>query len=113
MRREIPEAHLVAAMVAGVLVSFVLAAFSIKYFVDQVIVGVVLNVLVTGLTGFLFSQVLAPNAATLNQPPRFDRINVSGNSRDPAPPPRITASTFGFFSAIALEPSLSVARKAR
>lgn len=71
-----PILGLVAAMVAGVLVSFVLAAFSIKYFVDQVIVGVVLNVLVTGLTGFLFSQVLAPNAAALNQPPRFDRINI-------------------------------------
>ncbi len=37
---------LLGAMVAGVLVSFVLAAFAIKYFVDQVIVGVVLNVLV-------------------------------------------------------------------
>ena len=45
-----------------------LAAFSIKYFVDQVIVGVVLNVLVIGLTSFLFSQVLAPNAAMLNTP---------------------------------------------
>ena len=69
-------AGLFAAMAAGVLVSFVLAAFSIKYFVDQVIVGVVLNVLVTGFTGFLFSQLLAPNADRLNQPPRFDRINI-------------------------------------
>jgi ABC-type uncharacterized transport system permease subunit len=71
-----PLLGLLAAMVAGVLVSFVLAAFSIKYFVDQVIVGVVLNVLVTGLTGFLFSELLAPNAATLNQPPKFERINI-------------------------------------
>ncbi|MFF2389833.1 ABC transporter permease [Agromyces sp. NPDC058104] len=71
-----PYIGLLAAAVAGVLVSFVLAAFSIKYFVDQVIVGVVLNVLVLGLTSFLFSQVLAPNAATLNTPPRFDRINI-------------------------------------
>ncbi len=45
-------------MVGGVLVSFVLAAFSIKYLVDQVIVGVVLNVLVVGLTSFLYSTVL-------------------------------------------------------
>jgi general nucleoside transport system permease protein len=50
--------------------------FSIKYFVDQVIVGVVLNVLVIGLTSFFFSQVLAPNAATLNTPPRFDRFPI-------------------------------------
>lgn len=67
---------LIAAAVSGVLVSFVLAAFSIKYFVDQVIVGVVLNVLVVGFTSFLFSQVLAPNAAALNSPPRFERINI-------------------------------------
>ncbi|MGX5680823.1 ABC transporter permease [Schumannella luteola] len=67
---------LLAAMVAGVLVSFVLAAFSIKYFVDQVIVGVVLNVLVVGLTSFLFSTLLAPNAALLNSPPRFDRLEI-------------------------------------
>ncbi|MGH3704212.1 MAG: ABC transporter permease [Agromyces sp.] len=68
-----PWFGLIAAMVAGMLVAFVLAAFAIKYFVDQVIVGVVLNVLVTGLTSFFFSQVLAPNAALLNTPPRFDR----------------------------------------
>jgi general nucleoside transport system permease protein len=71
-----PYLGLLAAAVAGVLVSFVLAAFAIKYFVDQVIVGVVLNVLVVGLTSFLFSQVLAPNAATLNAPPRFDRLPI-------------------------------------
>ena len=50
-------AGLLAAAVAGMLVSFVLAAFSIKYFVDQVIVGVVLNVLVIGLTSFFYSKV--------------------------------------------------------
>ncbi|NII95106.1 ABC transporter permease [Microbacterium halimionae] len=71
-----PYLGLIAAGVAGVLVSFVLAAFTIKYFVEQVIVGVVLNVLVIGLTSFLFSQVLAPNSATLNSPPRFERIEI-------------------------------------
>ena len=71
-----PLLGLIAAMVAGMLVGMVLAAFAIKYFVDQVIVGVVLNVLVIGLTSFFFSQVLAPNAATLNTPPRFDRLPI-------------------------------------
>ena len=74
---------LLAAMVAGVLVSFVLAAFSIKYLVDQVIVGVVLNVLVTGLTSFLYSQVLTANAEVLNSPPRFPRISIPGLSSIP------------------------------
>ncbi len=71
-----PLLGLVAAMVAGCLVAFVLAAFAIKYLVDQVIVGVVLNVLVLGLTSFFYSQVLQPNAAQLNTPPRFDRIPI-------------------------------------
>lgn len=69
-------AGLISALVAGMLVSFVLAAFSIKYFVDQVIVGVVLNVLVAGLTSFLYSEVLAKNAALLNHPPTLDRIPI-------------------------------------
>ncbi|KAA9111273.1 ABC transporter permease [Microbacterium rhizomatis] len=71
-----PFLGLLAAMVAGMLVAFVLAAFAIKYLVDQVIVGVVLNVLVTGLTSFLYSQVLQPNQSTLNSPPRFDRLAI-------------------------------------
>jgi ABC-type uncharacterized transport system permease subunit len=71
-----PILGLLAAMAAGVLVSFVLAAFSIKYLVDQVIVGVVLNVLVAGLTSFLYSVLLSPNATELNASTRFERINI-------------------------------------
>lgn len=71
-----PWLGLIAAMVAGVLVAAILAVFAIRYWVDQVIVGVVLNVLVIGLTNFLFSEVLSSNAALLNQPPRFDRLPI-------------------------------------
>ncbi len=67
---------LIASMVAGTLVALMLGLFAISYFVDQVIVGVVLNVLVIGLTSFMFSQVLAPNSADLNSPPRFDAISI-------------------------------------
>ncbi|HEY9477212.1 MAG TPA: ABC transporter permease [Microbacteriaceae bacterium] len=73
---------LLGAMIAGMLVSFVLAAFSIKYFVDQIIVGVVLNVLVAGLTSFLYSTVLTRTPA-LNNPPQFPRINIPGLSEIP------------------------------
>jgi simple sugar transport system permease protein len=66
-----PWAGLLAAMVAGVLVAAILGLFAINYLVDQIIVGVVLNVLVIGLTNFLFRQVLTPNAETLNSPDRF------------------------------------------
>ena len=68
-------AGLFAAAVAGMLVSFVLAAFSIKYFVDQVIVGVVLNVLVTGLTSFFYSKVCT-GSPELNHPATFETIPI-------------------------------------
>ena len=71
-----PYVGLLGAMIGGVLVASVLAAFSIKYLVDQVIVGVVLNVLVTGLTGFLYGALLVPNEAVLNDPVRFTRVKI-------------------------------------
>lgn len=49
---------LIAAPLAGVAVGWLLAFFSIRYQVNQIIVGVVLNMLVVGLTSFLFSTVL-------------------------------------------------------
>jgi ABC-type uncharacterized transport system permease subunit len=72
-----------SAMIAGVLVSFVLAAFSIKYLVDQVIVGVVLNVLVLGLTSFLFSALLANSPEVVNTPPIFPTLPIPGLSAIP------------------------------
>lgn len=71
-----PWAGLVAAMLAGVLVALVLGVFTITYYVDQVIVGVVLNVLVIGITTFLFRQVLAPNTETLNSPETFAVVPI-------------------------------------
>jgi simple sugar transport system permease protein len=71
-----PWAGLVAAMVAGALIALVLGLFAINYLVDQVIVGVVLNVLVVGLTNFLFRQVLTPNAESLNSPERMRALPI-------------------------------------
>ena len=71
---------LLLAPVAGVLVAVVLAVFTIRYVVDQIIVGVVLNVLVIGATGFLYSRLLAPEQDTWNQPGTFDRLPVPGLS---------------------------------
>jgi ABC-type uncharacterized transport system permease subunit len=66
---------LISAMIAGALVSMVLAVFSIRYLVDQVIVGVVLNVLVTGLTSFLYSEVLT-NSPSLNKGLLFPPFDI-------------------------------------
>jgi ABC-type uncharacterized transport system permease subunit len=67
---------IIAAMVAGVLVSFILGAFAVKYAVNQVIVGIVLNVLVLGLTTFLYQTVLVNNVDTLNSPPQLHDIDI-------------------------------------
>lgn len=64
-----------AAMLASVLISMVLAVFAIRYFVEQVIVGVVLNVLVAGLTNFFYSSVLTDNEA-LNSPDRLPKLPI-------------------------------------
>lgn len=74
---------LLGAMLAGVLVAAVLAVFAIKYIVEQVIVGVVLNVLITGLTSFLHGAIMVPNSAMLNDPPRFPRWAIPGLSEIP------------------------------
>ena len=67
---------LLAALVAGALVSLVLAVFAIKYVVDQIIVGVVLNVLVVGLTNFLFTTMMSNDLGVFNSPPRFDDFAI-------------------------------------
>ncbi|TFB73266.1 ABC transporter permease [Cryobacterium glaciale] len=99
-----PYLGLLAAMVAGALVSMVLAAFALKYLVDQVIVGVVLNVLVIGLTSFLYSQVLAPSA-NLNSPDVFPRLNIPLLSEIPIIGPvlfRQTIIVYVMYVAVAL-----------
>jgi len=73
---------LLAAIVAGVLVAWVLAVFALRYWVDQVIVGVVLNVLVTGLTNFLYTKIFAP-VPTLNHTNRFPKLSIPGLSDIP------------------------------
>jgi simple sugar transport system permease protein len=71
--QSIPAA-LFAAVLASVLTSVLLALFAIKYRVDQVVLGVVINLLASGLTGFLFDQLVQPNSSTLNSAPIMSAI---------------------------------------
>jgi ABC-type uncharacterized transport system permease subunit len=74
---------LVFAPIAGALVSLLLAFFAIKYKVDQVILGFVLNVLVIGITGFIYSKLLVPYGDTWNVGPTFKRIAIPFFSQIP------------------------------
>lgn len=69
-------AGLIAAMVASALLSMSLASLAIKYLVDQIIIGVLLNVLVIGVTNFLYSQWLAGDGENSNFPGTFDIIKI-------------------------------------
>ena len=63
-------------MIAGLAIAAALAALAIKYFVDQVIIGVVLNVFALGLTSFLFNKLLSPEATQFNEPGYFRAFKI-------------------------------------
>jgi len=71
-----PLLGLISAMIGGSLVALVLAVFSIKYLVNQIIVGVVLNVLVTGITSFFYSALLTENSDRFNFPGTLPFIRI-------------------------------------
>jgi ABC-type uncharacterized transport system permease subunit len=84
---------LLAAAISGALVAAILAVFSIKYVVDQIIVGVVVNVLVIGLTSFFYSTVMARDLVALNQPERFEKIDIPLLSQIPIIGPLLFSQT--------------------
>lgn len=69
-------AGLVGAVAAGALVGALLALFAIRFLVNQVVLGVVINVLAMGLTGFLYDAFMATNGPRYNQPPVLHSWNV-------------------------------------
>lgn len=66
---------LIAAPIAGGLVGLLLAIFATKYWVNQIVVGVVLNLLVLGLTSFFLGSLMTDNPA-FNQALGLDRKSV-------------------------------------
>jgi len=64
-------AGLVAAAFGGMFISLLLAVFAIRYLVDQVVIGIVLNLLAVGLTGFLYERLMQTNQQEYNSPPKF------------------------------------------
>ena len=74
---------LVAAPFAGALISLLLAIFAIKYAVDQVIIGFVINVLVIGFTGFIYSELLVEYEDKWNSGPSFASIEIPLVSKIP------------------------------
>lgn len=65
-----------AAMFGAAIMSMALASLAIKYLVDQIIIGVLLNVLVIAITNFLYSQWLSNDGENANYPGTFDIISI-------------------------------------
>ena len=66
---------LLAAIISGVVLGWVLAVLAIKYLVDQIIIGVFINIFALGLTSFLASRLLSENP-DLNSSARFLPIDI-------------------------------------
>jgi general nucleoside transport system permease protein len=81
-----------AAMVAGALVGLLLAWLGIRYKVDQIIAGVVINIGALGITNFLFLRVLSKNTE-LNTPPTIEAIQVPVLSNIPVLGPLLFSGT--------------------
>jgi general nucleoside transport system permease protein len=67
---------LFSGALAGPLVGALLAVFAIGYLVDQVVLGVVINLLILGITGYLYDAVMMPYQNTLNSPATFSAIKI-------------------------------------
>lgn len=67
---------IIFAMTTAAIFSMILATFAIKYLAQQIIVGVVLNVLAVGVTNFLFQQWLKEDGENLNFPGTMEIIRI-------------------------------------
>ncbi|MEL0134796.1 MAG: ABC transporter permease [Aquiluna sp.] len=97
---------LASAMIGGALVSMVLAVFAIKYLAQQIIVGVVLNVLMIGITNFLYQQWLTEDGENVNVPGTLDIIKSPFLSDIPVIGPVLFENRITVFAALIFVPTL-------
>jgi simple sugar transport system permease protein len=68
-------AGLLAAVLTGAILGAALAVLAIRFLIDQIIAGVVINIFALGLTSFLARRVLS-EAPDLNSPGRFSSFKI-------------------------------------
>jgi simple sugar transport system permease protein len=95
-----------AAMFTASLMSMVLAVFAIKFLAQQIIVGVVLNVLVIGITNFLYQQWLTEDGENVNFPGTLDIIKIPFLSDIPVLGPVLFENRITVFAALLIVPVL-------
>lgn len=94
----------IAAMIASAILSMALASLAIKYLVDQIIIGVLINVLVIGVTNFLFSQWLSVAGEQVNFPGTFPIISIPYLSALPVIGPAFFSARITVYATFVLVP---------
>jgi simple sugar transport system permease protein len=102
-------AGLIAAMIGGMFVSLLRAVFAIRYLVDQVVMGIVLNLLAVGLTGFLYERLMQTDQQTYNQPPKFGTWEIPVLSDIPVIGPALFRGNIFLYLALILVVVIQVA----
>lgn len=68
----------IAGTLAGALMGLLLAVLAIRYLIEQVVLGVVLNLLALGVTGFLYKSLMQTNQTSYNNVSQFTTIRIPG-----------------------------------
>jgi len=100
---------LIGAAIGGALISALLAALSIRYLVDQVVAGIVLNAFALGLTGYLYEQLMQRDVSGFNDPPELPVWKIPGLSEIPVIGPAFFTGTILTYSAFILVIVVTVA----
>ncbi|MCW6009088.1 ABC transporter permease [Micromonospora sp. CPCC 205371] len=102
-------AGLFAAALGGAFVSLLLAVFTIRYVVDQVVMGIVLNLFAVGLTGFLYERLMQTDQQKYNQPPHFGVWEIPLLKDIPVLGPALFRSNIFLYTALILVAVIHVA----
>ena len=93
---------LISASLTAALFSAVLAVFAVRFLAQQIIVGVVLNVLAIGITNFLYQQWLTEDESATNSPGTLPIISIPFLSDIPILGPVLFQNRITVFMAIAI-----------
>ncbi|MCD0453106.1 ABC transporter permease [Actinocorallia sp. API 0066] len=92
----------VAGVLVGGLFGLLLAVFAQRYLVEQVVLGVVLTMLATGLTGFFYERVMQADPSRYNTPMAFAPIRIPGLADLPLIGPVLFQQNIIVYLAVAL-----------
>jgi simple sugar transport system permease protein len=93
---------IVSAAIAGALVSLLLAWLGIRWKVDQIIAGIVINIGALGITNFLYLRVLSRNTQ-FNTPPTVESLRIPVLSELPVLGPiAFTGTPYLYFTLVVM-----------